>query len=257
MIVFLSSLFLLADSHAAVQPQTFDVAGTRRQAVVFTNAQPAPASGAPMVFVFHGRSGTAERAAARLKLHEHWPEAVVVYMQGLPGAVGPKDRTGERPGWQMSPGDQGDRDVKFFDAALAKLHKQHQTDLDRVYLLGHSSGARFANVLWNMRGDKLAALCSASAQGGRLIRDCKPKSIFMIMGEKDTIAPFDGQRRSIDVARGALKIDPSTARTAGLARTEASQDNTELVIYIHPGGHEFPDAAIPLVAKFFQRHKRK
>jgi hypothetical protein len=79
----------------------------------------------------------------------------------------------------------------------------------------------------------------------------------MIMGEKDTIAPFAWQRRSIDLVRQVLKTDASKAKTEGLARTETGEGNTELVVYIHPGGHEFSDAAIPLVVKFFQRHKRK
>jgi polyhydroxybutyrate depolymerase len=248
---------LLAATPAEGKPQTFDVGGTRRQAVVYMNSRPAPAAGAPLLFVFHGRGGQAQRAAARLRLHEHWPEAVVVYLQGLPGAAGVKDPDGKQPGWQSMPGDQGDRDVKFFDAALAQIHKQHNTDADRVYVLGHSNGARFANVLWQMRGDKLAALCSAAAQGGRVIRYCKPKPIFMIMGEKDTIAPFNWQRRSIDLVRQVLNTDSSKAKIEGLARTELGNDNTELVIYIHPGGHEFPDEATPLVVKFFQRHKRK
>jgi polyhydroxybutyrate depolymerase len=253
----LVSLLLLAATPAEAKLQTFNVDGLRRQAVVYLNAKPAPATGAPLVFVFHGRGGTAERAAARFKLHEHWPEAVVVYMQGLPGAAGVNDRAGNQPGWQLSPGDQGDRDVKFFDAAHAQIQKQHETNPDRVYLLGHSNGARFANVLWQMRSDNLAALCSASAQGGRLIRDCKPKSIFMIMGEKDTVVPFNRQRRSIDLVRRVLQTDESKAKTAGPARTEIGKDNTELVIYVHPGGHEFPGEATPLVVKFFQRHQRK
>lgn len=252
----LASLLLLAATPVEGELQTFNVNGVQRQAVAYANVKPAPASGSPLIFVFHGRGGRAERAAARFKLHEHWPEAVVVSMQGLPGAAGVTDRGGNQPGWQLSPGDQGDRDVKFFDAALAQIQKQYKTAPDRVYLLGHSNGARFANVLWQMRGDKLAALCSASAQGGRLIRDCKPKSIFMIMGENDNIVPFSSQRRSIDLVRQVLQTDASKAKTEGLARTEIGKDNTELVVYIHPGGHEFPDAAIPLVVKFFQRHQR-
>jgi polyhydroxybutyrate depolymerase len=253
----LASLLLLAVTPAEGKIQTFNVDGVQRQAVVYANAKPTPASGAPLLFVFHGRGGQAKRAAERFKLHGHWPEAVVVYLQGLPGAAGVKDRAGMQPGWQSLPGDQGDRDVKFFDAALGQLQRQHNTDPDRVYLLGHSNGARFANVLWQMRGDRLAALCSAAAQGGRLIRECQPKSIFMIMGEKDTIAPFAWQRRSIDLVRQVLKSDASKVKTEGLARTETGKDNTELVVYIHPGGHEFPDEAIPLVVEFFQRHKRK
>src|SRR5688572_22401811 len=84
----LTSLLLSAAAPAGGTLQTFDLAGIRRQAVVYINAKPAPAEGAPLVFVFHGRGGQVQAAAARFKLQEHWPEAVVVYMQGLPGAAG-------------------------------------------------------------------------------------------------------------------------------------------------------------------------
>ncbi len=236
---------------------SFDVDGTKRQAVVHASSLPALATGAPLVLVFHGHSGQGDRAADRFKLHEHWPEAVVAYMQGLPGQPGVNDPEGDKSGWQKTPGSLGDRDVRFFDVALDQLQAQHKIDPDRVYLLGHSNGARFANVLWNTRGEKLAALCSAAAQGGRLIRDSRPKPLFMILGEQDRVAPFNGQLRSVELARELLRTDASKARTEGLARTEPGRDGTELVVYIHPGGHEYPEDATPLVVKFFERHKRR
>jgi polyhydroxybutyrate depolymerase len=254
---WVATLFLLAALPAEGKLQTFDVEGTRREAIVYANTGKAPASGAALVFVFHGRGGRAERAAERFKLHEHWPEAVVVYMQGLSGSPGANDPAGKRPGWQSLPGEQRDRDAKFFDVVLGELQRQHKIDAARVYLLGHSNGARFANVLWSMRGDKLAALCSSAAQGGRLIRNCKPKSIFMIMGEKDTVAPFAWQRRSVELVRNVLGADSSKAKIEGLMRTEPGSGDTELVTYIHPGGHEYPVEATPLVVRFFQRHRRK
>src|SRR5690242_20377400 len=37
----------------------------------------------PVVFAFHGHGGHAEQFAGKLKLHEAWPDAIVVYPQGL------------------------------------------------------------------------------------------------------------------------------------------------------------------------------
>ena len=73
----------------------------------------------PLVFDFHGHGGTAKHAARTHHFHEAWPEAVVVYMQGLntPGKL--TDPEGKKSGWQSGPGDQKDRDLKFFDAVLA------------------------------------------------------------------------------------------------------------------------------------------
>lgn len=35
-----------------------------------------------------------------------------------------------------------------------------------------------------------------------------------------------------------------------------SQTGTAVVTYIHPGGHELPDAVLPVIVKFFQEHTR-
>ncbi len=236
--------------------ETFTIDGVERQAVVYPNSKPPPDAGAPVVFVFHGHGGTAQNVARRLHIHELWPEAVVVYMQGVPGVQGITDPEGKHNGWQKAPGEVGDRDIKFFDAAFERIQKKYKTDLNRMYVLGHSNGGRFVNVLWNARGDKLAALCSAAGPGGRLIERAAPKPVFIIAGEKDPVVPFQNQQLSIELARKLLKTDQSKAKVNGFERTEPGVNGAELVTYIHSGGHEFPVEALPRVITFFQRHVR-
>lgn len=100
-------------------PRNWMVDGVRREALVHVPV--ATGEPAPLVFVFHGHGGTARNAARTFSIHTHWPEAVVVYPQGLntPGRL--TDPEGRKPGWQHGPGEQGDRDLKFFDAMLAQL----------------------------------------------------------------------------------------------------------------------------------------
>lgn len=243
---------------AQAQPinQTFNVDGLERRALVYPNSAPAPKEGAPLLLGFHGHGGRAEFVARRWKLHALWPEAVVVYLQGLPTATS-RDPEGGRPGWQIAPGGQNDRDVRFTDVVIEQMQKQHKIDPNRIYAIGHSNGARFANVLWKTRGERFAAFCSAAAQGGLMIRDAPPRSIFAIAGENDRIVRYDGQVRSIEVYRRVLKTDPSKAVTKGYAKTEPGINGTELVTYLHPGGHEFPQDALPLVVGFFKRHRNK
>jgi len=247
---------LTAFSAGQAQTETFIIDGVERQAIVYPNAKPAPSAGAPVVFVFHGHGGTAQNVARRLHIHELWPEAVVVYSQGVPGVQGITDPEGKRNGWQKSPGEVGDRDIKFFDAALERIQKKYKTDPNRTYVLGHSNGGRFVNVLWNSRGDKLAALCSAAGPGGRLIESAAPKPVFIIAGEKDPLVPFQTQQLSIELARKRLKTDQSKAKVNGFERTETGANGVELVTYVHSGGHELPLDALPSVIKFFQRHVR-
>jgi len=253
-----AGLILSLTAFSAGQPQveTFTVEGTERQAIVYPNSKPVSGAGAPVVFVFHGHGGTAQNVARRLRIHDLWPEAVIFYMQGIPGVVGIRDPEAARNGWQKSPGELGDRDIKFFDAALERSQKKYKTDPNRVFVLGHSNGGRFVNVLWNSRGDKLTGLCSAAGPGGRLIERAAPKPVFIIAGEKDPLVPFQTQQLSIELARRLLKTDQSKARVNGFERTEPGVNATELVTYIHPGGHEFPTESLPSVIKFFQRQVR-
>ena len=75
---------------------------------------------APVVFVFHGHGGSASVVASSFGLHQLWPEAIVIYLQGL-NTPSQLDREGRKPGWQTREGDQGDRDLHLFDAVLADL----------------------------------------------------------------------------------------------------------------------------------------
>jgi polyhydroxybutyrate depolymerase len=254
--VVIVGLCLALAVYSAVGPEseTFKIDGVERQALVYSNSKAAAVTGAPVVFVFHGHGGTAQNVARRFRIHELWPEAVVVYMQGIPGVVGIRDTEARQNGWQKTPGEVGARDLKFFDAALERIQKKYKSDPYRVYVIGHSNGGRFVNVLWNARGDKLAALCSAAGPGGRLIQNAAPKPVFIIAGEKDPLVPFQGQQLSIELARKRLNADQSKAKVNGLERTEPGIGGTELVTYVHSGGHEFPVEALPSVIKFFQRH---
>ena len=53
-------------------------------------------------------------------------------------------------------GDQGDRDLKFFDEVLSTLKKEYKVDANRVYATGHSNGGAFTYLLWGERGDVFA-----------------------------------------------------------------------------------------------------
>src|SRR5688500_17503623 len=90
------------------------------------------ASGAPpLVFGFHGHGGSMQNAARSFKLHDLWPEAVVVYLQGVPTPGRLTDPDGKRTGWQHGAGDQDDRDLKFFDAVVASLKEKFRIDEKR------------------------------------------------------------------------------------------------------------------------------
>jgi polyhydroxybutyrate depolymerase len=162
--------------------QEWNVDGITREALVHVPAA-AKTTASPVVFAFHGHGGTMRHAAATFAYHKHWPEATVVYMQGLntPGIL--TDPEGKRPGWQRTFGDQDDRDLKFFDAVLATLKKDYKVDEQRIYATGHSNGGGFTYLLWAARGDVFAAVapCAAAAKPD-FKQHIKPKPVLHMAG---------------------------------------------------------------------------
>lgn len=155
----LFAIILFTSCSFAQSEQTFDVEGTKRTAVIYEGE--AKSKKSPVVFVFHGHGGNVRNAQRKLNFHDGWKEALVVYMQGIPGVVGITDEAGTKNGWQKNSGELNDRDVKFFDVVLKELSKDYKVDDKRIYAVGHSNGARFVNVLWAMRGEKFAAFAQS------------------------------------------------------------------------------------------------
>src|SRR5262245_2152592 len=102
------------------------VDGVRREALVYVPAG-AKRHATPVVFAFHGHDGTMRSAEKEYAIETHWTEAIVVYMQGLPTPT-KTDPKGKQPGWQYHVGDQGDRDLHFFDAVLTDLRHRYKVD---------------------------------------------------------------------------------------------------------------------------------
>jgi polyhydroxybutyrate depolymerase len=233
---------------------TWDIDGLRREALVFLPAGEGDAF-RPVVFGFHGHGGTARNASRSFGLQRHWPEAIVVYMQGVPTPGRLTDPEGRRNGWQHDVGDHGDRDVKFFDAVLDSLLEKHRGDPERVYAMGHSNGAAFTYVLWAARGERFAAL-APSAGGSRSIRLLKPRPAFHLAGEADELVRIEGQRRVIEAVKRINGCEADGKEWAPGCLLYPSAGGTPLVTFIHPGGHAFPREAPELIVRFFKEHRR-
>ncbi|HXS67902.1 MAG TPA: prolyl oligopeptidase family serine peptidase [Candidatus Polarisedimenticolia bacterium] len=230
------------------------VDGVVRTALVYapTNAR---SVSTPVVFVFHGHGGSAESALQSFAINRHWPEAISVYMQGLdtPGQL--TDPQGNRPGWQAAVGDQGDRDLKFFDAMLSRLKQDYKVDAQRIYCTGHSNGGAFTYLLWLARGNVFAAM-APSAAAAKYANQLTPKPALIMGGTEDPLVSFAWQKLTVYVV----------SRVNGCAATGEtwdkdkqctiypSQKGAPLVTFIYPGGHEFNSASPALIVKFFKEH---
>lgn len=242
---------------AALDPQRMEwkVDDVVREALVCAPTKEG-AGAPPLVFGFHGHGGSMQNAARSFSFHELWPEAVVVYMQGLPTPGKLTDPEGKKAGWQSGPGDQGDRDLKFFDAVVASMKEKFKIDDKRVYSSGHSNGGGFTYLLWCSRPDVFAAIAPSAAAGARNLKDAKPCPVLHVAGEKDPLVKFEIQQRAIAAVRAINGCEDQGKEWDQGCTLYPSSKDAPVVTFIHPGTHVYPKEAPPLIVKFFKEHAR-
>lgn len=245
-------LTAIAVTATAAQPsrQTWVVDGTEREALVAMPEKTENAS--PLVFVFHGHGGTMRNASRDFRIHEIWPEAAVVYMQGLPTPGQLTDPEGKRNGWNSNPDDSDNRDLKFFDVVLSSL--ADSVDTDRVYATGHSNGGGFTYCLLVARGDRLAAAAPSGA-ASRFVRKMAPKPVLHIAGENDPLVKYAWKARTMQqvhrINRCAPQGEPWFSTDSLAGTIYSSENSTPLAVLISNGGHRFPADAPEFIVRFF------
>jgi polyhydroxybutyrate depolymerase len=234
---------------------TWTIDGMKRQALVFAPAPTTSDIRHPVVFGFHGHGGNMNAASQGMHIQTLWPEAIVVYPQGLP-SPSVIDPQGLRPGWQNEAGQQGDRDLKLFDAILATMHQKFSVDDKRVYSTGFSNGGGFSYLLWAVRGKVIAAIGECA---GRLFPNAhptEPRPVLVIAGQADTTDPFALQQQSIETDR---QIDNATGpgqQCGQYCTFYASTSHTPVKTFIHPGGHVYPPWAPDKIVEFLKAHRQ-
>ena len=257
LIVFVALVFLATHAEAALAPREWIVDGVKREALVWTPPSDQNAAPTALVLAFHGHGGNMRHSARSFALHELWPEAMVVYPQGLPTPTPLVDAEGKHSGWQISPGTQNDRDLKFVDAMLESLRAERTIDPKRVYAMGHSNGGAFTYLLWARRPDAFAAFAPVAATPGRGGRPAKPAPAIHIAGAKDTLVKFAWQEQTIRFARRLNECEEGVAWESDARGVfHPSAKGAPLVTWIHPGGHVYPTGASALIVKFLQAQAR-
>lgn len=287
--LFLASFVFVSTSQAqeSLERREWKIDGVTREALIHIPAA-AKTNAAPIVFAFHGHGGSMRNSARTFRYHTIWPEAIVVYMQGLntPGRL--TDPEGKKPGWQHSVGAQGDRDLKFFDAVLASLKKDHKVDAKRIYSTGHSNGGGFTYLLWETRGKEFAAFAPSASLGRSLMekntdfvkemarrgiaptteiagsstnaasaQNYLPKPVLHVAGEKDALVKFEWQKMMMAALRKANQCGEGKPWNADQRCTiYQSKVSAPVVTYITEGTHKFPDEAPEIIVKFFKEHAK-
>lgn len=237
---------------ASLTTQQWTVGDLKRTGIVALPTVKSRA-GAPVVLIFHGHGGTARNMARALPIHTKWPEAIVIYLQGVPTSGKLVDPEGRRAGWQSKPGELGDRDLALVDTVLAWAARTYDVDAKRIFAAGHSNGGWFTYVLWATRADRFAAFAPAAAVFGPMIEGAKPKPALIIAGEKDRLVPFALQRRTMDAV---IRLDQAEVKGepwVGGAYMHQSPV-ADVVTYVHPGAHPLPADASDVVTRFFRNY---
>lgn len=186
-------------------------------------------------------------------MHEAWPEALVIYPQGLPTVGQLTDPEGQRPGWQHMPGGEGDRDLRFIDAMLGWVGEKYGLDPARTFAAGHSNGGSMVYTLWAARSDRFAAVApSSSIFRPDVSAKAKPKPVFIVAGREDALVRFPAQQRSLQSVLRLNQADLTGQPWADGAVKHSSKVGADVVAYIHPGGHQLPADSGALMARFFK-----
>lgn len=242
----------------AVEPETmtWTMEGTKRQALVFP---PSTSAGekVPVIFAFHGHGGNMTAASRVMAFQDLWPEALVVYMQGLPikGMVG--DARGLLPGWQHHPGEVDDRDLKFFDAVLSRLHEKFPVDNSRIYATGFSNGGFFTYLLWAQRPKIFAAFAPGAAAILPSFYLTEPRPALHFGGESDMLVLFKDQQKTIDEVRKLNQCAERGEPCGDNCVLYPSAIGAPLETFIFPRGHVYPPKVRKLIVSFFQANTLK
>ncbi len=228
---------------------TFNIQGSERKAIVIAPTKP---NGAPVIFAFHGHGGNMRNAQRSFLMEKEWPEAIVIYMEGLPTAS-VNDPAGAKNGWQTRLGAQNDRDLAFFDAVWKKIKTQYKPDEKRVFAMGHSNGGRFTYLLWAERPSIFKSFAPSGSPSSGL--KLSPKPAFHALGETDQIVNPENQKRTVEGLKEMNGCEKNGKIIAEYTTLYKGKNGNDIETYIHPGGHNYPKIINKHIVDFWKSLK--
>lgn len=211
-----------------------------------------------LVLAFHGRTNSNSQVRDYFDLDEELPRSIIVYPAALPGSSGFR--------WS----DAGDapaelRDYSLLETLVAGLGDVYCIDLTRVFVVGHSLGASFANSVACHRPGLVRAV--ASVAGGIEGAACSGGVAALLMHHpEDRLVPFSEGLRAREAFRQAnglsLEAVPaSEPELRALGCVRFGPDSPHPVVWCTHGDattyggryypHTWPDGAAAAIARFF------
>ena len=233
---------------ASAEPISWRVEGEMREAIVYASV--APSGGRrPLVMAFHGYGDDAQHFQF-VNLHRAWPDAVVVYFQGLP-------TRGGLPGWQVERGQYDDRDLKLVDAALAGLRRQFSIDDERIYATGFSNGAMLTYLLWAERPQVFAAYAPVAGRIRPSVQPTERRPLLHIGGARDTQVAFSDQKNAFEAAIRVNGVAGQGQPCGEGCTLYGPATVAPVMVSIHPGAHTYPGGTSETIVRLFRQHARR
>lgn len=175
----------------ATPPATLLVNGLERHLITHLPASLQPGERVPLIVAFHGRTNSNEQVRRYMRLEGQGLEAIIVYPAGLPAG-------GNARNWN-DPSDSGAdlRDYALFDAIVARFSHDYCIDMERLFVVGHSLGAYFANSVACARAAVVRAV--ASVAGGIQTGSCaEPVAALLFHNPADNLVGIHEGERARD-----------------------------------------------------------
>ena len=225
----------------------WQVNGSTREAIVQAPDTAATGEPLPLVLSFHGYGDNMENFQYT-NLHVVWPEAVVVYFQGL-------ERSRGLRGWVTEPG-RSNRDLALVDVAVASLKDRFRIDGDRIYATGYSNGGGFTYLLWSERAEMFAGFAPVAARFRDGVRPEVPRPVFVIAGDRDRVVQFEDQQAAFESAININDVRDESMECGNGCTLYGAATEMPVMVWVHHGAHVYPRGASEGIVTFFRRYGR-
>ncbi len=205
----------------------------------------------PLVIVFHGLADSAWNFADIVAFHEEWPQATVVYPEGLPR----EDRAGRR-GWHGFRDNDLNQDMAFTDLLLETLANRFLVDPSRVYVTGFSNGGHMTFNLLLDRPCTFAAFAPVGALGAYVSDAAIPRPVIYLFGREEPREYSDEwQNTVVALARVNRATGEKREWAPGLTEFLPGPSGQPTVYGLYGAGHVWPSSGNELIIRFFREHR--
>lgn len=237
--------------------RTLSVGGQERTYLLTTARNAHPSTPSALIIAFHGRTNGNAQVRAYFGLDRAASYYYVAYPAGIPNGNGSYS-------WS-DPGDKASelRDYAFFDALVREIANSACIDMHRIYVVGHSLGAWFANSVACARGGVVRA--SATVGGSTTMKNCMgPSAAMIINNPKDALSSHVAAEtmRDIRIAENACSSVSSKTEPSSFSCMQYADCPHNPVLFCphtidrdHNGTyypHVWPEGTAAAMVKFFE-----